>query len=266
MTPCSNKALLGVAAVLAVSVAASPTAHAAAVAQAQIDWGSLQLDLIPFPGSTTPIIFVFTGESGSAFSRAYTVHPQDTELASQSAEDFETVFSVDSVTAEAQSSALRSSTLSASAASRPGTGAPAGFVSSNDAYAQARNRAAFTLSGPGVALISLDWSISGSGVQSDDTYAYSYAALSAYFSSDDVNFSSVGTTASGSTNSLGDYSFADTFTVAIFSSGLAPIEGYFIADVTASSVSAVTAVPVPAAGWLMGSALLGLLCVARRKA
>ncbi|WP_431066894.1 VPLPA-CTERM sorting domain-containing protein [Methylotuvimicrobium sp.] len=259
----SNKRLLGTATVVLAGFL--QTAYAASSAHAQIDWNSLQVQYFDLSGDTNTPILSWSNESGEVHTHAHTgPNAYQNDYDDQWAYDFVTALSASAVTSEAQSNSLRdANTLSASASTQPGNWNNGYW---NHARAWSENTVNFTLNGLGIALISLNWSTSVNGTLSDwSNRASSEVYISASYWDNNTTNGDVTTNFGAYTIDDGNFYYANTFTLALFSNGINPVQGNLKTAVFASSISEVSQIPVPAAFWMMGSALLGLLGVSRRK-
>lgn len=242
-------------------------ALADSAASATIDWNSLNIQLIDLSGGTNAPVFNWTSQYGHVYSYAVT-HPYESTSDYDYADDFTTPLAISTVTTLAQSDALRNATtLSAAASSQAGTAPwPSGY-SSNHAYGESANSGEFSLTGHGVAVITMDWSISVSGVANDWTdYSHAYAYINGSYT--DGLYSS-GNANSGFSNYsayTGDASHSGTFAMAVISTG-GTATGLVHAYASAQALS--PSVPVPEAEtyalMLAGLGMVGWM-VRRRKA
>ncbi len=243
--------------------AGAQTAIASSSAQATINWDSFNVQLIDLSSGLNAPVFNWLTANGGAYSYANTTQPYDLQNDGQSASDYSTTLSTNTVTAEAQSSTLRNAAvLQANAASQPGTG----NISNNYAYAGSYNYGNFGLAGHGIALITMDWNVSGTGVTNDSS-EYSYASANIYGNFSDGNYSSGSATSSyGSYTTYNDsFSQNGTFSLAIFGDGTNNVTGSINAQAYAQAYSPVSQVPLPSAVWLFLSALMGVLGFTQRK-
>lgn len=264
MSVFSKKILL---AALSTALAGSAqTATASSSASAHIDWDSLTIQYFDLSlGSNAPNIN-WTYEYGEAYSNAYNQDPYEYQDDYQYAYDFSSAISTNTSTLYAQSSSLRDGNdLDAYAATQPSTTPSFGY-SFNNAQSYAHNSGNFEMTGKGLALITLDWSASGNGTLNDWTdYAHSSIYIAGNFSDGNGNNGSVYSNYYQYTGYDGSYNQSGTFSMAIFSDGIHTVSGSLTAQANSNSSSPVSSVPVPAAAWLFGSGLVGLLGVARRK-
>lgn len=157
---------LGLIAGLLVS---SPSARAGVMAQAKIDWGSLGVALFNLESnSNDPVRFSWDigTETGSVGVNAVTADPWDPQGDSAYAGDWTTLLSRSVTTVQSQADATRGeSLLRALASSQAGVSAAA--PNYNSANATAYNFANFTVAGRGLALLSVNWSLSVRGEAGD---------------------------------------------------------------------------------------------------
>lgn len=237
--------------------AGAQTAIASSSAQATINWDSFNVQLIDLSGGLNTPVFNWLSESGNVRSNSENSAPYDSQSDSNFVPDFSTTLSTNTVTAEAQSSTLRNTNvLQAYAASQPSTLAN---YYENTATATAQNFGNFGLTGYGIALITLDWNVSVTGVINDSS-DYSYAQAFINGSLFDGNYGSGSASSSSSGNSSavsGSFSENGTFSFAAFSNGVDNVTGSISAVTYVSSVSSLSQVPLPSAVWFFLSALMG---------
>jgi hypothetical protein len=245
---------------------ASPTL-ADSSASANIDWDSLNIQLFDLSNGTNAPAFNWTSASGDVNSYAVT-YPDETAVYSDYAYDFTTLLSTSALTTLAQSDALRSATtLSANAASQAGTAPGASLYDNNYASASSNNWGNFSLTGHGIALITMNWSVSVTGAMGD-WYDYGYASASISGSYTDGLYSS-GYANSGYGNGsyyIGSASHNGSFTMAVVGTGgvtTGSIQAY------ASAYALSPSAPVPEAEtyalMLAGLGMVGWM-VRRRRA
>lgn len=236
-------------------------------ASANIDWGSLNIQLIDLSGGANAPVFNWTSASGDVSSYAVT-YPDEWANHYDYAFDFTTLLSTSALTTLAQSDALRSATtLSANAASQAGTAPGASPYDSNYASASSNNWGNFSLTGHGVAVITMNWNVSVTGAM-DDWYDYGYASASISGSYSDGLYSS-GYANSGYGNGsyyIGSTSHSGSFAMAVVGMGgvtTGSIQAY------ASAYASSPSVPVPEAEtyalMLAGLGMVGWM-VRRRRA
>lgn len=257
------------------------TASASSSAQAVINWDSLNFQLTDFSGGLNAPVLNWTSKFGSVNSSAATVAPSDGGSSNQSRNNFSTNLSVNTVTDFAQSVATRNgSGLTASASSERGLTSVYG---NNTASASVSNTGGFQLSGKGLLLITLDWSVSSTG----STYDWNYGANEWANASVSINGSYNGQFNSGNASSgysTNTYSWINsdpvsrsgTFSMAVYNDGLGitavSLSALASADVSSNALlgsaadnGSVSSVPLPGAVWLFGAGLFGFLWQAKRK-
>ncbi|MEQ1600903.1 MAG: PEP-CTERM sorting domain-containing protein [Methylophilaceae bacterium] len=237
-------------------------------ASATINWGSFNVQIIDLSGGTNAPVFTWTNQSGAANSSAssYMDGGSDSASSSRSAPNWTKALTPNSNTENAQASGLRNtSTLSASAATQASSSDSYSWYSTNNASANANNAGNFSLTGYGIALISVSWNASVTGATSD-LYDYSNANVSISGSYNDGLYSN------GSANSgvnlqsyWGATSVNGLFTLAVTNAGSGLTTGYLNANVSTNSTSpfsvAITPVPEPDvyAMLLAGLGLIGFM-------
>ncbi|MCQ8103740.1 VPLPA-CTERM sorting domain-containing protein [Methylomonas sp. SURF-2] len=277
-----KKQLLTAMGILAVA-GGIETASASSSAQATIDWDNLSFQLIDFSNGLNAPTLSWTTKNGTVMSSATTVDPDDSGSGVQSRNNFTTAISSEIETLYAQSSATRNSNtgLTASATTQQGASIYDVNLGVNAASASATNSGAFQLSGNGLLLISLDWSVASSGSSGDifwggiGEWASASISISGSYNG---QFTSGNASASFTTNPYwwsfgGPESQGSTFVMAVFNSGFEVISGNISATASATSNSSAylsgagnpAAVPLPASAWLFGSAMFGFLVQRRRK-
>ncbi len=254
------------------------TAAASSHAEAYIDWDSLSFQLVDFSGGASVPTLTWTTKTGSVSTSATTVDPSDNGSGSQSRNNFTTNLFSEVETDFAQAYATRNQYgLAAEASSQPGVTPVSGL---NNASASVSNNGNFQLTGNGLLLISLDWSVYSSGSTGDifngfnnSEWASASVAISSSYSGQFTsgNASTSYTTAPNYWWISGEESQSSTFVLAIFNTGLETISGSISAVASASAFSSafnnapIEPVPLPTSAWLFGSALFGLLVQRRRK-
>jgi len=264
MSVFSKKILL--AALTTALAGSAQTATASSSASAHIDWDSLTIQYFDLSFNTNTPSLTWTQEQGSAWSSAYTFDPSDSQNDYQSIYDFSSTLSTNASTLYAQSSSLRDSDdLNAYAASQESSSSSFVF-SDNYAYAYSWNNGYFQMTGKGIALITLNWSASGTSTGNDyNDYANAQVYISGNFTDNNGNNGSSYTNYNRDTVYDGPFNQSGTFSMAIFSDGINTVTGSLYAQTYADSQSLVSSVPVPAAVWLFGSSLIGMVGIARRK-
>lgn len=263
----SNKIAL---ASLATALAGSAQiAQADSSAQAHIDWNSLTIQYFDLSfGSNLPSLS-WSDAYGSASSYAFSFAPYDEQEDYQDAGDLSSSLSAHASTLSAQSDSLRDEhDLTASAASQASTTTSPFIWQNNYSQASSANSGNFQLTGHGIALITLNWSASGSSTQNDgNDYADAHVYISGNFSDGNGNNGGASTNYSAYAYQYNNGAFSQdgTFSMAVFGDGIHTVTGYLNADVSAYSQSLVSHVPVPAAAWMFASGLLGWVGVSRRK-
>lgn len=239
-------------------------AVAASSAQAAINWSSLFVRYSDFSNGTNVPQMNWTYGLGTVDTSSYTANTNDYQQDAAFAEDLITGLSINSTTARAQSSALRtSSTLQANTATQAGAGL---IIDTNEANASAYNYAEFEFSGKGSALITVEWTASASGTTGNwDDYAYAAAFINGNF--DDGNGNNGSSTSSKAyyTSEEGVFNLNGVFSMEIFGDGIHTVTGEINAEAVAAAYSPVSQVPVPTAVWLFASGLMGILGVSRRR-
>lgn len=264
MSVFSKRLLL--AALTTALVGSAQTATASSSASAHIDWDSLTIQYFDLSLNTNLPNLTWINEYGQAYSYAYSQDPYDYQQDYQYANDFSSIISTNTSTLYSQSGSLRDGNdLDAYVATQPST-TPWFSFSTNYADGNTYNSGNFQMTGKGLALITLDWSASGTGNQDDwADYAHSAVSISGNFYDGNGNNGSANSGYDQYTASIGSYNQSGTFSMAIFSDGIHTVNGFLYAGAMAHSQSPVSSVPVPAAIWLFGSGLVGLLGVTRRK-
>ncbi|WP_262965967.1 hypothetical protein [Methylobacter psychrophilus] len=258
-----KKPLLALVTITLVAVAQS--AIASSSAQATINWDSLNVKIIDLSNGLNAPVFNWLSESGNVRSNSDTRIPYDSQSDSNYIPDFSSTLSTNTVTASAQSSTLRNTAvLQAYAASQPST-----LINyyENTASASAQNFGNFSLTGYGIALITLDWNVSVTGVINDSSdYSYAQAFINGSLFDGNYGSGSASSTSSGNSSAdNGSYSENGTFSFAIFGNGSNNITGDINAVAYVSSVSSLSQVPLPSAVWLFLSAFIGVLGLTQRK-
>lgn len=235
-------------------------ALAAANASATIEWGGLDVKPIAFDPLAELPVFKWTDGSGLSFADAATNYPWLPRIDDlHFAPDLSTPLSSVATTAHAQGSGLRGvDTLMAQASSE---GSLYLADAQNDASGQAWNLGSFSLTGAGIALITLPYSISVSsdgicrGLLCDSSSAEVSIELE-YISADGVT-----TAKSAKLLKNNDPAFSGTFSLAVINlSASVETTGTLLAQVRSTALSPVTAVPEPEnyAMLLAGLGIVGL--------
>lgn len=264
MSVFSKKILL--AALTTALAGSAQTATASSSASAHIDWDSLTIQYFDMSFNTNAPNLLWTQEQGVVQSHASTFDPSDYQNDNQSEYDFSSTLSTNTSTLYAQSSSLRDSNdLDAYAASQQSNSSSFVFYN-NFSNAYSWNDGYFQMTGKGIALITLDWSASGTSTGNDySDYASAQVSIYGSFTDSNGNSGSSNTSYNRDTVYDGPFNQSGTFSMAIFSDGIHTVTGNLYAQAYAYSQSPVSSVPVPTAVWLFGSGLVGLLGVARRK-
>lgn len=237
-------------AILAITLAGgAQTALAASSATATIDWNSFTVSYVDLSaGANAPTL---SWDSQYGYSNA--------DVNSNSVYDFSTPLSTSSLVGSTQTISTRtSSVLQATSASESG----------GDTSGEATSSAEFHLTGNGLAVISMNWSVSVTGTQSDwNNYAYAGIDIEGAFTyADSATSGSVYSTYDINSADSGTGSHSGTFKWVIFVDGSTLGAISAAAQTQATSQSSIVApVPAPAAVWLFGSGLMLALGLARGK-
>ncbi len=244
-----------------------PTApvFASASGAATIDWDSFSVQLIDLSGGLNTPVFTWTSQYGEVYSYAYT--PTSTSYGGYyQASDFSSPLLSVSDTSAAQVTASRDAdALHAYAATQPGTN-PWGSGYNNYAYGYSYNYGAFSLSGNGVAVITMDWDVSLTGSMGNwNDYSYAYAGIWGSYS--DSLYSSGSANSSFSTYSTynGDALVSGSFAMAVVGTGNATATGYLYAQAYAHAYSPSEPVPEPESYALILAGLALVSWMARRR-
>lgn len=135
-------------------------------ANAKIKWDTFSVRYVPLGGG--PMVFDWDPATtyGEAYVDAWTADPYDDDPHYSSASDHTTTLLETATTAKAQSTALRdATTLWAHAAAQSGVSAYA--PDWNSANAGSNNGGDFTLTGHGLAIVTVDWEIDVTGTMGD---------------------------------------------------------------------------------------------------
>ncbi|MEW5786976.1 MAG: PEP-CTERM sorting domain-containing protein [Pseudomonadota bacterium] len=245
-------------------------ATAATSASASIDWDSLNIQLIDLSGGLDAPTLTWTSFYGQTNTYAYTAHPYDYQYTWAERYDLSTALSSSTVTALGQSAATQDALAhTASSASQEGT-VPAswGYGYSNYAYGGTYTTGYFTLTGNGVALFTMDWSVEGQGDVNDwNEYSYAYANLYGSFSDNLYNYGYANSGYGSYTGYAGDFAAEGTFAMAVVNTSPDGTTGSLQTYTYAYSQSPNAPVPEPETYALMlaGLGLVGVM-VRRRKA
>jgi len=186
--------------------------------------------------------------------------PRNSDL--DSAPDFSTTLSSVVSTAHAQASGFRDALTVMAHASSEASGYL--FEADNDAYGEAWNSGKFKLTGAGIALITLPYSISVSagGACSGAVCDYSRAEVYIVGRYDSADGTSSGSATSRKLLENNDPAFSGTFSLAVVNlDGSTVTTGNLFAQAMATALSPVTAVPEPEyyAMFLAGLGIIGLI-------
>ncbi|MEQ1637903.1 MAG: VPLPA-CTERM sorting domain-containing protein [Methylococcales bacterium] len=228
------------------------TSMAASTANATIDWSSLNVQLTDTTGGDNPLGFSWLSTSpyysNTAFSQTGSV------IQDQSVETNPS--STHAITAGAQShGVINNNLMQAASQSHPS-------VAESYTYADAYNYAEFEITGQGYVEISLNWSTSVSGEEGN---YFDYSTAQAYLlgqpQDDNINyfFDYIDSNYDGTINHNG------TFTLRFDNDGNDTFSGFIQSEAYTEAYGSVAPVPVPAAIWLLGSGLVGLMGFSRRK-
>ncbi|MGR8929262.1 MAG: hypothetical protein ACU836_01390 [Gammaproteobacteria bacterium] len=263
-----------VASMTAALAGGSQLAHADSSADAYIDWENLTIQYFDLSGGSNAPVLTWTKQLGDSHADAYNFDPNDEVTHTKHAPNFDSFLLTEATTTYAQSMGWRdSSDLEANAASQVSASSLTDwpFPNNNSANANVQNSGEFVLSGYGLALITLDWEISGNSDGADPFNDYASAGVSITGNYDNGTASSFSNVFSKNTGFDGDFDESGTFSMAIFGDGVQEVMGSLSAQAWASSYSVVSMgsgipeVPVPGAVWMFSSALLGLIGISRRK-
>jgi hypothetical protein len=251
---------------LAGLLVASPLAQAGVMATADLDWRSLTVTLVDL-NPLDPVSFSWdtTSENGSVWVSAQTADPYDIAADNDEAFDWSTLLSKSALTTLAQGNALRSAdTMSANAASQAGVSV--GAPDFNYANGQTYNSADFSMSGHGIALITVNWALSVTGLVGDySNLAYASATINADFS-DGVTDGSSWNSAWLQSSDNGDNATVGTLWISIVNLPDTVTDGSFYADIYTFAQTE-NLVPEPSTFALtgLGLGLVGLVAYRRRR-
>lgn len=233
-------------------------ASADTYAFATIDWDSLNIQLIDLSGGTNAPVLNWTSVYGSTYAYAYTENPYGSDGSSAYSYDINNPISSNATTALAQSSAVWDAlAFTASSSAQEGIGNYYNYAGGSS-YASVY----FTLTGNGIALITVDWSIEGQAtdgsVSSAGTNVYGY-----YYSL--YSSGSAHSGYSASTTDVGNFAYGGTFSMAVLNTDPNGTSGWISASAYAYSQSPNAPVPEPETYALMlaGLGLVGFM--ARRR-
>lgn len=255
-------------ALLAALLTQTAPAFATASATATIDWSSFKIEYIDLSSGINIPTFSWAMENGYVAATGHSHPSEDFIDGGYSANDFTTSLSALAITANTQASSIRDvSTIQARASTQPSTVSLLNGANWNYGFANAYNRGGFALAGHGIAIITLDWSVTVSSTPHD---ASEYSSAGAYIRGDftDTHFN-YGSAQSGtllhSYEGGGEFSESGTFIMAVISTG--GVNGNIYAEVNAFAQSPVVAVPEPEtyAMLLVGLGLLGVVAKRRRQ-
>ena len=239
---------------------------ASSSATATVDWSSLNVQLVDQSGGLDSPVFTWTSGQTSLSSTAET-HPTESISDDEWSGDFNTLLTSNANTSRAQASAVKNDdVISVVASSESGTVPLAFGEGTNNASSSAYFGPIFSLQGKGIAIITLNWSLSVTGTPGDwSDFADAYISISGLFN--DNIFTEVTAHSGYSTYSsyLGDASYSGTFIMAMSNAGGLHY-GSISAAMGAYAYSPSVPVPEPET-YAMLLAGLSLLCltVQRRK-
>ncbi|TPQ26713.1 hypothetical protein [Methylomonas koyamae] len=238
------------------------TARAAVVAKATIYWDTLDVQLIDLSGGIDTPRFNWVSQASGVNTSAFT-EPADIRYDDQSATDFATHLTSASDSAKARSQAERTATyLQAQSRSEA--------IGGNSAQSSAYIQGDFEMRGKGVAMISLDWKVDISGVDTINPSSGGEAIinLNGSYLSDNYNSSNATNGGGSKYATINEYdgtgSKTGTFRFTVSGDGLGLVTGNFSATASART-TVISSVPVPASAWLFGSALMASLSAVKRK-
>jgi len=240
---------------------------AASSGSATIDWDSLNIQLIDLSGGTNAPVLTWTNMYAQSSSDAYTVYPYDYQSSNLSSNDFVTSLDTNATTANAQASASHDvMALTASTAAQPGIVPINWGWQQNYAYASSYNSGDFTLTGYGLAIITIDWSVEGTGNLNDwSDYTYTSAYVSANYWDNLYNNGSASSGYALYTANNGSYATSGSFAMSVLNTNPNGTNGYLSASVYSQSHSLSAPIPEPEtyALMLVGLGLVGFM--ARRR-
>ena len=250
------------AAVLAVMISATPC-FADLTSTVTLDWSTFTVTPLALGGGSVPT-FTWTDDGdGSVSAYASTFYPSVDDDDSDFVANWTDAITAQATTAKSSSSALRNATTLSATATTQADSNPV-EIGYNYAYSDVENSRQFQISGKGILLFEVDWTMDLEG-SVGDLDNYTSGAVGSYvelYSVDDNNWSDANTGISKWSDEVGAGTLSGTLTLAIVNQdGLS--EGYFYGWAEADSES--QSVPEPASFLLMlcGLGFVGL--VARRK-
>lgn len=268
----------------------APQAHAtlaSASAQASIDWSGLQVKIVDLDSSDgiTPTL-TWSGQSTGANAYANNANPAAGASAGNSISSWSSAFGNNAVTPYATGTYNASATAISAGATAHGNYAATSctlyycFPQTNTASSSNNRSGSFTMTGKGIAIVSLPWSIQASANPGSTapTYPYYYNSTNAGAT---ANLSATYTTAGGTTvqaysnNSVGNpyyyysstpysSSKSGTFSFAIYDDSGVTLTGNLYADLSTSATAILSPVP-EAQTWGLMLAGLGLLGLRLRR-
>lgn len=252
-------------AVLLAALVCPSAARADCFANAKIKWDTFSVRYVPLGGGPMTFEWDPGSLSGYVSAAALTADPYDYQPYSSSAADHSTTLSESATTASAQASALRdSTTLWAYSAAQSGTSVYA--PDWNWGYADSYNSGTYSLTGYGLAVVTVDWEIDVTGTVADWS---DYSTGSVSFSTSYLDGLTSGSSAASQllySATIGNDSQSGTMSLTISNLSGGVTTGSMYADVVSQSYSP-NVVPEPASCVLMGLGLgmMGLVGFRYRK-
>lgn len=234
------------------------TAGAAVVATATAHWNTLDVEIIDLSGGLDTPQFSWVSPFGSVNTSAFTDQVNGGSD-NQNAEDFTTELSSVSNSSYSGSHAERGNAIVQAQAQSD-------LLGNNNAVAQASSQGSFEMRGKGIALISVDWTLEVSGVDFvNQLSATGYASINLSGNYMDQNGANGGSSKSAYLSpSQGSASQSGTFRFSVSGDGVSLVTGNF-GVTTDANTGAISAVPVPSAFWLFGSAVVAAVGGLKRK-
>lgn len=260
---------LAIPALLAALLAQAPAVQAAS-AQASIDWSSLTVTVYDLSGGSNAPQLSWSSEYGTASAYAVSYGPYTSDGDSMYQSDWGTLLAVDAVVPKASSDASRSAgLLVAQAAAQTGThpsSETSGYIA-NYGSGHAYNSGGFTVTGQGLVMITLAWTLSVQGAQFDyDDYATAYVWIQGSFSDGLFNSGTAQSSYFDQSFVNGDATHHGTFAMSMYSNGIDPINGSLSASAGVGAYAVSQPVPEPETYALMlaGLGLVGWRARRRR--